>query len=397
MGQLLPDKSMKDYNFLQQKYILNTYPNRGLTLIKGEGVYLFATDGKKYLDMMSNYGVNIFGYKHPIITQSLISQTKKLTNLHGSFNNDIRALAAKQLIERCGNKFTQLYFANSGAEAIEAALKFIIVASGKKKIIACENSYHGKTLGALSVTYGEKSRNPFEPFSLDVTFIKFADPLSLEKAIDKNTAAFIVEPIQGEGGLNDPKKGYLEQIKKICVENNVILVFDEIQSGIGRTGKFLASLWDNVTPDILCLGKGLAGGLPIGVTLVNKSIAAKISKNIHTSSFGGNPLTCAGILATLKLLDEKRLDHIKLMGDYFFNKLASIKSNLIAGIRGKGLMLGIKIKNNERNKVLKLLQNESVLAIPSGDDVVRFLPPYIIQKEHIDEVVEKLEKVMRLL
>ena len=397
MGQLLPDKSMKDYNFLQQKYILNTYPNRGLTLIKGEGVYLFATDGKKYLDMMSNYGVNIFGYKHPIITQSLISQTKKLTNLHGSFNNDIRALAAKQLIERCGNKFTQLYFANSGAEAIEAALKFIIVASGKKKIIACENSYHGKTLGALSVTYGEKYRKPFEPFSLDVTFIKFADPLSLEKAIDKNTAAFIVEPIQGEGGLNDPKKGYLEQIKKICVENNVILVFDEIQSGIGRTGKFLASLWDNVTPDILCLGKGLAGGLPIGVTLVNKSIAAKISKNIHTSTFGGNPLTCAGILATLKLLDEKLLDHIKLMGDYFFNKLASIKSNLIAGIRGKGLMLGIKIKNNERNKVLKLLQNESVLAIPSGDDVVRFLPPYIIQKEHIDEVVEKLEKVMRLL
>ena len=397
MGQLLPDKSMKDYNFLQQKYILNTYPNRGLTLIKGEGVYLFATDGKKYLDMMSNYGVNIFGYKHPIITQSLISQTKKLTNLHGSFNNDIRALAAKQLIERCGNKFTQLYFANSGAEAIEAALKFIIVASGKKKIIACENSYHGKTLGALSVTYGEKYRKPFEPFLPDVTFIKFADPLSLEKAIDKNTAAFIVEPIQGEGGLNDPKKGYLEQIKKICVENNVILVFDEIQSGIGRTGKFLASLWDNVTPDILCLGKGLAGGLPIGVTLVNKSIAAKISKNIHTSTFGGNPLTCAGILATLKLLDEKLLDHIKLMGDYFSNNLASIKSTLIAEVRGKGLMLGVKIKNNERNKVLKSLQSEMVLAIPSGEDVVRFLPPYIIEKKHIDDVIEKLEKVMRLL
>jgi len=310
------------------------------------------------------------------------------------------------LIERCKNKFTQLYFANSGTEAIEAALKFIILASkltkgrspsGRNKIIACENSYHGKTLGALSVTYGEKYRKPFEPFLPDVTFIKFGDPLSLEKAIDKNTAAFIVEPMQGEGGLNNPKKGYLEKIKKICVENNIILVFDEIQSGIGRTGKFLASLWDNVTPDILCLGKGLAGGFPIGVTLVNRSIASKISKNIHTSTFGGNPLTCAGILATLKLLDEKLLDHIKLMGDYFSNNLASIKSTLIAEVRGKGLMLGVKIKNNERNKVLKSLQSEMVLAIPSGEDVVRFLPPYIIEKKHIDDVIEKLEKVMRLL
>lgn len=385
---------MKDYQFLQQKFVLNTYPNRGITLVKGKGVYLYDVLGKKYLDMMSNYGVSIFGYNHRKINSAIITQLKKLINLHGSFNNDVRSIAAKELIERCGNNFSQLYFSNSGAEAIEAALKFISLATGKRKIIACEHSYHGKTLGALSLTYGDKYRKPFEPFSWNVSFVKYGDSVSLEKAIDKNTAAFIVEPVQGEGGLLTPQKGYLQKVRTICKKHGVLLVFDEIQSGTGRTGRFLASQWENVSSDILCLGKGLAGGLPIGATLVTKEIAEKIPRNIHTSTFGGNPLTCAGIIETLKLLDQKRLSHIQLMGTYFRKKLQMIKSDRIGEIRGKGLMIGLEINNNKRNDVLRLLQQNGVLAIPAGETVVRFLAPYIVEKKHVDLVIKVLKHIL---
>jgi len=220
---------MKDYQYLQQKFILNTYPNRGLTLIKGKGVYLYDQSGKKYLDMMSNYGVSIFGHNHPRINSAIIAQLKKLINLHGSFNSDVRSIAAKELIERCGSNFAQLYFSNSGTEAIEAALKFIAVFSGKKKIIACKHSYHGKTLGALSLTYGDKYRKPFEPFAWQVTFVPYGDAESIEKAIDSNTAAFIIEPVQGEGGLLTPQKGYMQKVKSICERHGVLLVFDEVQ------------------------------------------------------------------------------------------------------------------------------------------------------------------------
>lgn len=386
---------MKDYQFLQQKFILNTYPNRGITLVKGNGVYLYDVSSKKYLDMMINYGVNIFGYGYPPIVRSLIAQLKKLSNLHGSFNNDMRSLTAQQLIERCGDTFSQLYFSNSGAEAIEAALKFIAVATGKKKIIACEHSYHGKTLGALSVTYGDKYRKPFEPFSWNTAFVEYGNPASLEKAIDKNTAAFILEPVQGEGGLLAPGKGYLQKVQNICKKRGILLVFDEIQSGCGRTGKFLACQWENVFPDILCLGKGLAGGLPVGATLLTKEIAQKIPRNIHTSTFGGNPLTSAGIITTLKLLNAKRLSHIQKMGDYFKKQLIRFNPAKIRGVRGKGLMVGIEV-GEKRNEILKKLQENGVLAIPAGETVVRFLPPHIVQKKHIDIVIKVLNKILNV-
>ncbi len=395
---------MKDYQFLQQKYILNTYPNRGITLVKGKGMYLYDESGKKYLDMMSNYGVSIFGYNHPKINNAINVQLKKLINLHGSFNSDVRSIAAKELIERCGNNFSQLYFSNSGAEAIEAALKFIALTTGKsskggspfgrKKIIACEHSYHGKTLGALSLTYGDKYRKPFEPFSWQVEFVKYDDITSLEKTIDSNTAAFILEPVQGEGGLLTPQKGYLQKVKNLCKKHGILLVFDEIQSGTGRTGRFLASQWEEVSSDILCLGKGLAGGLPIGATLVTKEIAEKIPRNIHTSTFGGNPLTCAGIITTLKLLDQKRLSYIQSTGTYFWKKLQTIKSDFVGEIRGKGLMIGLEIKSNKRNDVLRLLQQNGVLVIPAGETVVRFLAPYIVEKKHIDMVIKVLKEIL---
>lgn len=384
---------MKNYQFLQQKYVINTYVNRGVTFVKGEGIYLFDENGEKYLDMMSNYGVNIFGHVDKEITDQITKQLKTLTTLHGSFNNDKRAEASELLIKRCGSSYKFVYWSNSGAEANEAALKFAVATTGKKKIIACENGYHGKTLGTLSVTAGEKYRKPFLPLLWNVVFIKHDNLQALEKVIDKNTAAFIVEPIQGEGGIYVPDKNYLIKVREICDKHNVLFIVDEIQTGMGRTGTLLSIQKTGVEADILTLGKGLAGGIPVGATLVNQRIGNAIFKGLHTSTFGGNPLACAGVLATLNKVDDKLLKHVEEIGLYFIKKLKSIKSSSILDVRGQGLMIGVEVKE-DRNGLLKKLQGEKILAIPAGDTVVRFLPPFIVEKKHIDQVIGVLKKVL---
>jgi len=384
---------MKNYQFLQQKYVVNTYVNRGVTFTKGDGMYLFDENGQKYLDMMSNYGVNIFGYNDKEITKQLTLQLQKLTTLHGSFNNDKRAEASELLIKRCGTSYQYVYWSNSGAEANEAALKFAVITTGKKKIITCENAYHGKTLGTLSVTAGEKYRKPFLPLLWNVVFIKHNNIQALEKAIDKNTAAFIVEPIQGEGGIYVPDKNYLAKVREVCNKHGVLLIIDEIQTGMGRTGSLLSIQKTNVEADILTLGKGLAGGIPVGATLINQKIGNSIFKGLHTSTFGGNPLACAGVMATLNKIDSRLLKHVTEMGSYFIKKLKSIKSSSILDVRGQGLMIGVDVKE-DRNGLLKKLQGEKILAIPAGDTVVRFLPPFIVEKKHIDETVNKFRQIL---
>ena len=383
---------MKNYLFLQQQFVVNTYVNRGLNLVRGEGMYLYDEKGDKYLDLMSNYGVNIFGHTHPEITKVLSAQLQKLTVLHGSFTNDMRAESAFQLVERCGGGLSQVFFSNSGAEAVEAALKFAVLTTGKKKFIAAVHSYHGKTLGALSATYGDKYKKMFAPLLWDFTFIDHGDIKQLEKNIDKDVAAFIVEPIQGEGGIYTPPMDYLQKVHEVCNKHNILLILDEIQTGCGRTGTFLASQKSKIDYDIVCLGKGLAGGIPVGATLVSKKIAAKIPKQIHTSTFGGNPLASAGIIATLEFLNEKTLAHVQKIGSYFIRELKSIKSDQILEVRGEGLMIGLAVK--DRNALLKELQKNNILTIPAGDDVVRFLPPFIVEKKHIDEAITVLKKIL---
>ena len=373
---------MKNYLFLQQQFVVNTYVNRGLNLVRGEGMYLYDEKENKYLDLMSNYGVNIFGHTNPKITKSLSDQLQKLTVLHGSFTNDMRAESACQLVKRCGGGLSQVYFSNSGAEAVEAALKFAVLATGKKKFIATVHSYHGKTLGALSATYGDKYKKMFAPLLWNFEFVDHGDISQLEKNITQDVAAFIVEPIQGEGGIYTPPADYLQKVREVCDKHNILLILDEIQTGCGRTGTFLASHKSKIDYDIVCLGKGLAGGIPVGATLVSKKIAAKIPKQIHTSTFGGNPLACAGIIAILEFLNEKTLHHVQEIGNYFINKLKTIRSSQIVEVRGEGLMIGLAVK--DRNALLKELQKNYVLAIPAGDDVVRFLPPFIVEKKHVD-------------
>lgn len=385
---------LSDFNLIQKNHMVETYVNRGITFLKGEGCYLLDTSGEKYLDLMTNYGVNIFGHAHPQIIRKLKEQLDKLITLHCSFSNDARGVAAEKVVMRCGKGLRKVYFSNSGAEAIEAALKFAVLATGKKKFISCYGSYHGKTLGALSATSNKKYKVPFEPLLWDFTFIPYNNLNFLEDLMDDSFSAFIVEPIQGESGVNIPNKGFLREAKKICENKGVIMIVDEIQTGTGRTGSFLASEDEIDSYDIVCLGKGLAGGLPVGATLVSKKISDKIKKSIHTSTFGGNPLVCAGIIATIDLLNEEFLSHIREIGDYFFNRLREIKSELVVGVRGRGLILGMEVKE-KRDLILKLLQNRKILAIPAGENVVRFLPPYIIEKEQIDETVNVLSDILK--
>jgi acetylornithine/LysW-gamma-L-lysine aminotransferase len=362
---------MTDTLLLQREYTVPTYTDRKLALVVGDGVHLQDEPGYRYLDFMSNYGIAIFGYRHPDVTRRLAEQLERLPNLHGSFANDVRAEAARRLVARCGGGLARVCFTNSGAEANEAALKFAVLATGKK-------------------------RQTLEPLIWDFRFIPYGAPEALERAIDNDTAAFIVEPIQGEGGVRIPAEGYLGRAARICRSRGALMIVDEIQTGTGRTGRFLASHAEGLTYDIVTLGKGLAGGIPVGATLVSAAVAQAIAKGAHTSTFGGNPLAAAGILAVLELMDQERLDHIAAIGKRFLEGLRRFSSPHIVEARGRGLMIGLELRRS-RDEVLERLQRGGVLAAPAGKNVVRFLPPYIVEMTHVDIVLGKLERILASL
>lgn len=384
---------MDSYLPIQQHFTVPTYVNRGLTFVRGEGIWLYDIEDNKYLDLMSNYGVSILGHTHPVLTTGLHKQLDRIVTLHSSFGNDARATAAKMLVKKSGGELTQVYFSNSGAEAVEAALKFAVLTTGKKRFIAAEHGYHGKTLGALSATAGDKYKSPFVPLLWSFDTVPFGDIAAIEKTLTSETAAVILEPIQGEGGIYPPPKEYLKQVRALCDKHGTLLIIDEIQTGCGRTGSFLASHRVHISYDIVCLGKGLAGGIPVGATLVSKNVAGNIPKHIHTSTFGGNPLACSGIAATLGLLTDELMEHVRNVGSYFVTRLQSIDSPTIKEVRGAGLMLGLEV-TQKRDIILKQLQDEHILAIPASESVIRFLPPYIIEKRHVDQTIQVLEKIL---
>lgn len=385
----------KDYVDLQQKYLIPTYVNRNLSLVRGKGMYLFDDKGKKYLDFTSGVGVSILGHKHPVITKAISEQAEMLVTLHSSFANDKRAQAAELLIKMAPEGLERIYFGSSGSEAVEAALKFAVLATGRSKFLHAKGSYHGKTLGSLSVMGNSKYREDFENLlGIDCISIDFNNVDALKKNMSNNVAGVILEPIQGEGGVRAPDRDYLTQVRKICNEYGVLLILDEIQSGMGRTGKFLASEHFDVVPDILCLGKGLAGGIPISATVVSNEVSSKIKLGSHSSTFGGNPLSCAVLISVLKYIKKKHLfDHVTNVGNYFIEGLKDLESPIIKEVRGMGLMIGVEIQGNV-TKYLRKMQNLGLLALPSGSNVIRFLPPYIVEIKHINEALRILKKVL---
>ena len=387
---------MRKSRLLERTFTVPAYPDRGLCLTRGDGVHLYDEDGREYLDLMTNYGVNIFGYNHPVLRRALDAQASTLPTLHGSFSNDVRARAARALVRRCGGGLARVCFVNSGTEAIEAALKFAVLATGKKRFIACRRGFHGKTLGALSSSGNPAITEPFRPLLWEFSLVDHNDLRQLRDALDDRTAAFLVEPVQGEGGIHQAETGYLAGAAALCRSRQALMIVDEIQTGMGRTGRFLASEAEISRQDLVCLGKGLAGGIPAGAVLVSPSVATSISRSIHTSTFGGNPLACAGINAVLGLLDEDRLRHVAETGAAMLEGLRSLPSPPLIAVRGEGLMIGVDI-DEARTTILRRLQEEGILAIPAGERTVRFLPPYLLEREHTDRVCQTLAGILRTI
>ena len=380
---------------LQDKYIAPTYGSRGLTIIKGQGIYLYDDQGNKYIDCMSNFGVNILGHNVKEINETVNTQMQNLTNLHGSFANDKRSEFAKKLVELAPENLNKVFFCNSGAEAIEAAIKFAILTTGKSEFLSAKMGYHGKTTGALGLTNTlPKYKKPFNEVLINSKSFSYNDIESLKEAITDETAAIFLEVIQGESGIKLGDKEFLKTVQKLCNEKNILFIVDEIQTGMGRTGKLFATEHFDIQPDMITLAKGICAGIPAGALLINDKVSDKLYNGCHTNTFGGNPLISAAGIATLDYIEQNNLlDNASVVGQYFIDELKEIESPLIREVRGLGLMIAVELKT-KCSKYAKMLQEKGLLVIPTGATVLRFLPPITFSKENVDESIEILMTVL---
>ncbi|MCE9617292.1 MAG: acetylornithine/succinylornithine family transaminase [Nitrosarchaeum sp.] len=372
------------------------YQRFPVTIEKGVGAHVWDIDGKEYIDCMGGYGVAIVGHQNKRVVKAIKEQVDKIITVHSSLYNKTREEFLKTLIGLAPKGLTQVHLNNSGAEAIEAAIKFARKFTGKKGMVAMKGSYHGKSLGALSLTFNPKYKKAFEPLVEKVSFASFGDIESLRSTIDEDTAFVILEPIQGESGINVAPDGFLQEVRKVCDEKGILLIFDEIQAGLGRTGRLWACDHWNTAPDILCLAKGIAGGVPMGATLVRPDILASMSKGEHSSTFGGNPLSCAAGIATLQALTQDGLiENAEKMGKLFREGLEKLKEkhSIIREIRGKGLMIGVELKFEVKDILMNLMK-EGILMLYSGRNILRILPPLVISKEDITKVLQTLDIVL---
>ena len=372
------------------------YQRFPVTIEKGVGAHVWDVNGKEYIDCMGGYGVAIVGHQNKRVVKAIKEQVDKIITVHSSLYNKTREEFLKTLISLAPKGLTQVHLNNSGAEAIEAAIKFARKFTGKKGMVAMKGSYHGKTLGALTLTFNPKYKKAFEPLVEKVSFASFGDIESLRSTIDEDTAFVILEPIQGESGIIVAPDGFLQEVRKLCDEKGILLIFDEIQAGLGRTGRLWACDHWNTAPDILCLAKGIAGGVPMGATLVRQDILASMSKGEHSSTFGGNPLSCAAGIATLHALTQDGLiENSEKMGKLFREGLEKLKEKhtIIREIRGKGLMIGVELKFEVKDVLMNLMK-EGVLMLYSGRNILRILPPLVITKEDITKVLETLDVVL---
>ncbi|MEC4848825.1 MAG: acetylornithine/succinylornithine family transaminase [Nitrosarchaeum sp.] len=374
------------------------YQRFPVTIEKGVDAHVWDINGKEYIDCMGGYGVAIVGHQNKRVVNAIKEQVDKIITVHSSLYNKTREEFLKTLISLAPKGLTQVHLNNSGAEAIEAAIKFARKFTGKKGMVAMKGSYHGKSLGALSLTFNPKYKKAFEPLVEKVSFASFGDIESLRSTIDDDTAFVILEPIQGESGINVAPDGFLQEVRKLCNEKGILLIFDEIQAGLGRTGRLWACDHWNTAPDILCLAKGIAGGVPMGATLVRPDILASMSKGEHSSTFGGNPLSCAAGIATLQALTQDNLiENSEKMGKLFREGLEKLKEkhSIIREIRGKGLMIGVELKFEVKDVLMNLMK-EGVLMLYSGRNILRILPPLVISKEDIAKVLETLDGVLTI-
>jgi acetylornithine/LysW-gamma-L-lysine aminotransferase len=380
----------------EDQFMGNLYQRFPVTIEKGKGAHVWDVDGKEYIDCMGGYGVALVGHQNERVVKAIKEQVDKIITVHSSVYNKTREEFLKLLIQLAPKGLTQVHLNNSGAEAVEAAMKFARKFTGKKGMVAMKGSYHGKTFGALSLTFNPKYKKAFQPLVEKTSFASYGDIASLREVIDEDTAFVILEPIQGESGIIVPPDEFLQDVRKLCDEKGILLIFDEIQAGLGRTGRLWACQHWNTSPDIMCLAKGIAGGVPMGATLVRPDILAAISKGEHSSTFGGNPLSCAAGIAALKALTEDGLiENSEKMGKIFREGLEKLKDKhtIIREIRGKGLMIGVEMKFEVRDILMELIK-DGVLMLYSGRNILRILPPLVISEDDITKVLQRLDAVL---
>jgi len=370
------------------------HAGRGLTLVRGEGSYLWDGRDRRYLDLMTNYGVNLLGHAHPLVTDAIKRQASLLTNAHQSFDTPARQDFLEALGVLLPPPLSRISFGNSGAEAVEAALKYARVATGRIGIVATHRAYHGRTFGALSATADAKYRDPFAPLLEGVRHVPFDDLDALDTVLDESVAAVIVEPIQGEGGVRVPAEGYLKGIRERCDARGILLICDEIQTGF-RTGSPFAFTREDIVPDILCLSKSIANGLPLGVTVTTEAVSDRVPKGSHGSTFAGNPLVCAAGAVTLRVLADETL-HARAAqaGARFQERIRDLRLPQVRDVRGRGLMLAVELKK-PATPVIKAMQEGGVLVLPAGGTVIRFLPSILIQDAQLNEGIDALVEGLR--
>ena len=380
----------------EDQYLGNLYQRFPVTIEKALGSHVWDTDNNEYIDCMGGYGVALVGHRNERVVNAIKSQIEKVITVHSSFYNKTREEFLQTLIGIAPAGLSQVHLNNSGAESVEAGIKFARKFTGRKGMVAMKGSYHGKSMGALSLTFSPKYRESFQPLVEKVTFSPYGDIDALQTTVDKDTAFVILEPIQGESGIHVPPDGFLQDVRKICDENGSLLVFDEIQSGLGRTGRMWASEHWETTPDIMCLAKGIAGGVPMGVTLVRPDILSVMKKGEHSSTFGGNPLACAAGTATLQALTQDGLvENAKNMGEKFLRGLNDLKSKhkIIREVRGKGLMIGVELKFEVKDILMEGIK-KGLLLLYSGRNILRLLPPLVISDEDVTKSLQILDVLL---
>ena len=384
-----------------EHYLMHTYNRFPVAIRKGRGMKVWGTDGKEYLDFLGGVAVNCLGHCHPKVVIAIQKQAQRLIHISNYFHIESQTKLAKILVE---NSFAdKVFFCNSGAEANEAAIKlarrYFKELSGKNKfeIITALNSFHGRTLGTLSATGQEKFKVGFDPLVPGFTHVDFNDIGAIEKAITKNTCAVMLEPIQGESGVKIPAPDYLGEVRKLCDRHGILLILDEVQTGMGRTGKLFAYEHSGITPDIMTLAKGLGGGVPIGAMLATDTVAAAFVPGTHGSTFGGNPLACSAAIATIDVLIEDGfiLDQCKRMGEYFKKKLEELHKefpSIIAEVRGVGLLVGMELTRDGAPIVQACLERGLLINCTAGN-ILRFMPALIITEKEIDHLVDVLGQI----
>jgi acetylornithine/LysW-gamma-L-lysine aminotransferase len=382
-----------DYPALEAQYGAGVYNQRGITLVRGAGATVWDDQGRAYVDCTAAYGVALLGHCHPAVVAAVQAQARTLINCTGMFANDQRAHLLAELAAVLPTRLNRIFLCNSGTEAVEAALKFARLSTGRVGVIAARQGFHGRTMGALSATWNPHYREPFAPLLAGFHHVPYNDLAALDEALTNEVGAVLLEAVQGEGGVRPGDAAFLQGAQRLCWERGALLILDEVQTGFGRTGQMFALAHHDLEPDLLCLAKGIAGGFPMGAVVLGPRVA-RLPVGVHGSTFGGNPLACAAARASLQALQAEDLPRqAAAKGAYLLERLRTIPSRHILAVRGLGLMVGIELRERVA-PVLQALQEQGVLVLNAGPTVIRLLPPLVISEAELDQVIAALIKVL---